>query len=533
MLGGHDLDALRAIAMLLGIVLHASLSFAPIPWTVSDQQQSSVYIVLFSAIHGFRMPLFFLISGYFTAMLWRKRGLSGLVLQRAKRILLPLVLGCMTIVPAMFAVSSLASRPTPPQSDAVDYFDLAGIGDTENLKSAIQSNVISVDALHPASGASLLTVATFCGQPETVEMLLNQGADPKQKNGDSGTPLHAAVFMGRVDSVKLLLAAGADLEAKDGTGNTPKDNLKIDFATTNYIAQLYGQSLDQDELEESRAKIAKMLGEEVVVEEPSELAGLYGLLFQFPAFMHLWFLAFLCWLVIAFFGYAVIARWINFNSLPTRLFCSPLSLFWVVPLTMLPQLFMMAGVYGADTSVGLLPIPSVLAYYAIFFFFGAIYWDIDDRDHSMGRWWYIMLPIALLIVFPLGLEFVSGTFGILSDEVREANGALVGSFLESLFAWMMIFASIGMFRFLFCEESRTMRYISDSSYWLYLAHLPLVILAQWFVKDWPIPSWLKFAGIIILVSAFLLLTYEYLIRYTLIGRMLNGPKKRVPVPVET
>ena len=27
----HDLDALRAIAMLLGIVLHAALSFAPIP----------------------------------------------------------------------------------------------------------------------------------------------------------------------------------------------------------------------------------------------------------------------------------------------------------------------------------------------------------------------------------------------------------------------------------------------------------------------------------------------------------------------
>ena len=39
----HDLDALRAVAMLLGIVLHAALSFAPIPWTVKDAQQSEFY----------------------------------------------------------------------------------------------------------------------------------------------------------------------------------------------------------------------------------------------------------------------------------------------------------------------------------------------------------------------------------------------------------------------------------------------------------------------------------------------------------
>ena len=72
-----------------------------------------------------------------------------------------------------------------------------------------------------------------------------------------------------------------------------------------------------------------------------------------------------------------------------------------------------------------------------------------------------------------------------------------------------------------------MRYISDSSYWLYLAHLPLVILVQWFVKDLPVPAMLNFVGIVVVVSGILLLTYEYLIRYTLIGSMLNGPKKRV------
>ena len=36
----HDLDALRAFAMFLGIVLHAGLSFAPGIWMVQDSQQN-------------------------------------------------------------------------------------------------------------------------------------------------------------------------------------------------------------------------------------------------------------------------------------------------------------------------------------------------------------------------------------------------------------------------------------------------------------------------------------------------------------
>ena len=97
--------------MLLGIVLHAALSFTSIPWVVQDSQQSETYHVLFAFIHGFRMPLFFMLSGFFTAMMWRKRGLASLVKHRFKRIFLPLVIGCLTIVPAMWTVSYCGSRP--------------------------------------------------------------------------------------------------------------------------------------------------------------------------------------------------------------------------------------------------------------------------------------------------------------------------------------------------------------------------------------------------------------------------------------
>ena len=38
---------------------------------------------------------------------------------------------------------------------------------------------------------------------------------------------------------------------------------------------------------------------------------------------------------------------------------------------------------------------------------------MDDSYGQLGRWWYISLPVALLIVFPIALDLVSGTFGII------------------------------------------------------------------------------------------------------------------------
>ena len=101
----HDLDALRAFAMLLGIVLHGALAFIPGAWVVSDasvEGDGTPFALLTTAIHGFRMPLFFLMSGFFTAMLWRQRGLRALVRQRVQRLLLPLAIAMLTVIPLMW-----------------------------------------------------------------------------------------------------------------------------------------------------------------------------------------------------------------------------------------------------------------------------------------------------------------------------------------------------------------------------------------------------------------------------------------------
>ena len=106
----HELDALRAFAMLLGVGLHAALAFFPGLWMVSDRRVGlhGPWDELFVAVHGFRMPVFFLLSGFFTAMLWRRHGLASLIRHRFRRVVLPLALSILTVGPAMQLVVTLA-----------------------------------------------------------------------------------------------------------------------------------------------------------------------------------------------------------------------------------------------------------------------------------------------------------------------------------------------------------------------------------------------------------------------------------------
>jgi len=90
----HSLDNLRASMMWLGIVLHVSVAHlsgeSPLPWR--DNATSPVADLLFPFIHAFRMPVFFVLAGFFVALLVQRRGLGGMLVHRFKRIALPFLL---------------------------------------------------------------------------------------------------------------------------------------------------------------------------------------------------------------------------------------------------------------------------------------------------------------------------------------------------------------------------------------------------------------------------------------------------------
>lgn len=91
----HALDAVRASALLLGVVLHAAESFIPgmERWLIVDHSPSVVLSVVFYSIHQFRMPLFFFMAGFFAHLVYHREGPRAFFVDRRGRILFPFLIG--------------------------------------------------------------------------------------------------------------------------------------------------------------------------------------------------------------------------------------------------------------------------------------------------------------------------------------------------------------------------------------------------------------------------------------------------------
>lgn len=94
----YGLDALRGSMMLLGIVLHAATMHLLEIGTIDAAPAVPILVVL-GVIHQFRMPLFFMLAGFFMSLLVQKYDVRGAMENRTKRILLPFLLCLVTFVP--------------------------------------------------------------------------------------------------------------------------------------------------------------------------------------------------------------------------------------------------------------------------------------------------------------------------------------------------------------------------------------------------------------------------------------------------
>jgi hypothetical protein len=115
----HELDAARAAAMLLGVFFHAAISFmaTPMGWAVQDGSTHLGVDAFAWLVHAFRMPVFFLLSGFFSRLLVEKRGLDGFLKQRLRRIGLPFLIFWPLLAAAMFPLwrwgRALPGQPSP------------------------------------------------------------------------------------------------------------------------------------------------------------------------------------------------------------------------------------------------------------------------------------------------------------------------------------------------------------------------------------------------------------------------------------
>lgn len=113
------------------------------------------------------------------------------------------------------------------------------------------------------------------------------------------------------------------------------------------------------------------------------------------------------------------------------------------------------------------------------------------------------------------------------------NAKIAFALAYGVSAWAWTFALTGLaLRFLH-RPSAARRYIADASYWIYLAHLPVVAALQVWVGDWPLPWGLKYPFVVVASLGLLFLSYHCLVRASFVGKLLNGrahPRRVAVVP---
>lgn len=258
--------------------------------------------------------------------------------------------------------------------------------------------------------------------------------------------------------------------------------------------------------------------------QPADAGSLGRLVSELLSPMHLWFLAQLLVL------YAVAAV---LHALAVRVRAFGLvaegvtdAWAWVVrhglaavvfAVLAFPALLLQSGP-GVDTQMGPLPPVSILLYYGVFFGGG---WLLYRRRHDLerlGRFWIAGLVVGLV----LSLVYI----GMMGKLMEGSQSMTLVRAVGAVSTACLVVGFTGLFLRLFSRPSRVMRYVSDSAYWMYIIHLPLVVALNILLLPLGAPALVKFATVCVAAFAIMLVSYQLFVRYTWIGVLLNGTRVR-------
>lgn len=236
---------------------------------------------------------------------------------------------------------------------------------------------------------------------------------------------------------------------------------------------------------------------------------------------HLWFLYYLAMITFASVILALaVKRLPSLTSFTSKVFN------WVVKKPILrivifagisAIVYFIMGTYNVSTSTSFVPDFNTFIYYFSFYIIGWVLFKSKDLLDSFTRLdgLSVMLGTALY------------TFYYFTDlEISYGLRILI----KSIVVWLLIFGIMGLFIRYGSKYSARMRYISDSSYWVYLAHLGLTAIIPSLIVDWPLPATLKFLFILTSSGIICFVTYHYFVRSTFIGQFLNGRKYSRKLP---
>lgn len=241
---------------------------------------------------------------------------------------------------------------------------------------------------------------------------------------------------------------------------------------------------------------------------------------------HLWFLYYLIMLYVILITLTRVLSYIRksgFHSLIDNVTTRLLGSFWKPVVLSVPTVlifYFMPKWYIETPDKGFIPDIDVLIFYGIFFTFGWVLHRQSNLLEQLKKYAWPYTIIAMVIFLPVSIYLQGFKTQPAGEYYRLIE--LCALLSLSLLIWLVIFGLMGMFGRYLNGGNFYIRYISDSSYWLYLIHLPIVMYLQVVLAESNIAAFWKFMIISLITIIVCLITYRYIVRYTFIGKILNG-----------
>lgn len=225
--------------------------------------------------------------------------------------------------------------------------------------------------------------------------------------------------------------------------------------------------------------------------------------------LHLWFLEYLIFLYIL----GALAAW----GIPERVMLPIRRAHrWAIEQPYAPAIFALfswlplAWMHGTLKDCdGFVPEWRILIAYVVPFSFGwLLYHNRDVLPRFEKHVW-------IYLVVQVGGFFLYGTTSGRQHPYLKAAGNVV-------LCWFLMFATIGLFLRFASGASARWRYMSDSSYWLFIMHMPVVVGLQVAFRAVPLPAIAKIPLVLAVSVLVLLISYDVMVRPTWVGALLNG-----------
>ena len=145
----------------------------------------------------------------------------------------------LTLVLGLALAGCSGGTPSDPESFSDELHDAVEEGDMAELRDLLNRGA-NINARHPDSGETPLTIAVRKGSVEFVQKLLVSGADAnKSHKGDM--PLHLAANIAHFEITRLLLDHGANPQLRNGKNQIPLE-IAVEKKNNKYFFFLQDES---------------------------------------------------------------------------------------------------------------------------------------------------------------------------------------------------------------------------------------------------------------------------------------------------